>query len=255
MSDGKNKESGSFLGFVLLDKPAIDLDLLKKDLEDDWNISIDDKDMKAEQNSLVATIGEMMITVSMIEAPVPNDEAVENAKTNQIWKDAVTVAKEHKAQFLVAVLGGQNSPLDAATLYVKISSSALKQPNATGIYTSGTVHHPGVYMDLAKSYISNGNIPILNLIYLGFYSNDNGQTVSAYTFGLKTFDKNEIEVINSSHTRDELFEFFHNIIFYILENDVELKDGETIGFTEDQKLPITLSKSDILEFETLKIGY
>ena len=165
------------------------------------------------------------------------------------------MAQEHKAQVIVAVLGGQNSPLDAATLYVKISSSTLKQPNATGIYTSGSVQHPGVYMDLAKHYISNGDIPIQNLIYFGFYSNDNGQTVSAYTFGLKTLDKNEIEVINSSHTRDELFEFFHNIIFYILENDVELKDGETIGFTEDQKLPITLSKSDILEFETLKIGY
>ena len=60
MSDGKNKESGSFLGFVLLDKPAIDFNLLKKDLEDDWDISIDDNDINLDTNSLVTTIGKML---------------------------------------------------------------------------------------------------------------------------------------------------------------------------------------------------
>jgi hypothetical protein len=42
---------------------------------------------------------------------------------------------------------------------------------------------------------------------------------------------------------------------YVLEYDVTLKNGETIGFSEDEKLPITLSNGIALDGETLKIQY
>jgi len=255
MDENKNKETGSFVGFILLNEPTIDLNLLKKDIENDWNILIDSKELNEKEDSIVANIENLTVAISLVKAPIPNDEASENAKTNYSWQDAVKVAQDHKAHLIVAVLRGQNSLVDAATLYVKICSSSLRQPNATGINTSGCVYQPKAYIDLAKSYIENGDIPILNLIYFGIYSNDNGKTISAYTYGLRIFGKYDIEIIDSNHTTEEVFNFLHNIIDYILESNVELKDGETIGFTAEQKLPITLSSSDILGIETLKIRY
>ncbi|MGF6905954.1 DUF4261 domain-containing protein [Fusobacterium sp. PH5-44] len=165
------------------------------------------------------------------------------------------IAEKHTANLIVAVLKREKKLVDAATLYVKLCASCLKQPNATGLHSSGTVYNPDMYKDLAKSYITNGDLPILNMIYFGLYSNDQGKTTSAYTYGMKVFGKYDIEIIDSKHNSEELFNFLHNIIDYILMNDAELKDGETIGFTEDQKLPITLSQSDILDTETLKIGF
>lgn len=41
----------------------------------------------------------------------------------------------------------------------------------------------------------------------------------------------------------------------MLENDVGLHDGETIGFSEEDKHTITRSKSDVLPSTTLKISY
>ena len=41
----------------------------------------------------------------------------------------------------------------------------------------------------------------------------------------------------------------------ILSDDVTLQDGETIGFSEEQKLAITLSEGIALDGMTLKLEY
>ena len=46
-----------------------------------------------------------------------------------------------------------------------------------------------------------------------------------------------------------------NLVYYVLDGDVVLRDGETLGFTADQKLPITRGQGVSLDGITLKIGY
>ncbi|MGN0624581.1 MAG: DUF4261 domain-containing protein, partial [Oscillospiraceae bacterium] len=53
---------------------------------------------------------------------------------------------------------------------------------------------------------------------------------------------------------EELYRFLLAISDYVITTDTHLKDGETIGFTEDQKLPITLSDGVSVEGQTLKIS-
>ena len=254
-NDDIKEEKHSFTGFILLNSRIIDLELLKKDLKADWDITINEDNIKNENDTIVAEINGMMIAINLVKTPVPNDEAVKNAKNNFTWPEAVEIAENHKAHLIVAVLKRNQKPIDAATLYVKLCASCLNQPNATGLFSSGTVYNPDMYKDLAKSYIENGDLPILNLIYLGLYSNDQGKTTSAYTYGMRIFGKYDIEIIDSKHNSEELFNFLHNILDYILINNAELKDGETIGFSAEQKLPIILSQSDILSGETIKIGF
>ena len=45
------------------------------------------------------------------------------------------------------------------------------------------------------------------------------------------------------------------IVSYVLEYGVELQDGETIGFSEEDKHTITRSESEVLPGTTLKINY
>ena len=42
---------------------------------------------------------------------------------------------------------------------------------------------------------------------------------------------------------------------YVLSEDVELKDGETIGFTDEQRLPIKVSEGVSVQGTTIKVGY
>lgn len=248
-------QTGSFLSFLLLAEDSTDLSAILPQLEKDWNIMLPAADLDVEKQSLVTEYDGMMIAVSLMPAPIPNEEAVQNARTNFRWPQAEDVAKQHKAHVLVAVMRHDQPLLEAALLYVKLCASACLLPHVTGINTAGTVMEPSFYYEAAQQYINAGDLPLLNLLFFGLYSEDNGKTMCAYTYGMELFGKREIEILNSSHSAEELFQFLHDICLYVIEQDVLLLDGETIGFSEEQKLAIKESIGVALEGTSLKIAF
>jgi hypothetical protein len=54
-------------------------------------------------------------------------------------------------------------------------------------------------------------------------------------------------------SRGDLHEFILPVLNYILSFDVTLKNGETIGFSEEQKIKITESKAVYLDGNSLKL--
>lgn len=246
---------GVFASFILLNDISIDFDLFIKNFYEDWGIEIPINDVSKENEAVVSEIDGMMVTIGYMPAPIPNDEVVENAKTNFMWKEAVAVAESHKAHIIVAVLRREQPLLEAAVLYVKLCASCLKQPHAVAINTIGSVLAPDFYIHTAKSYIENDSFPIMNLVFFGLYSNDNGKTCSGYTYGMDNFGKKDIEILNSLHKAGEILDFMVDIASYVIEYDVILKDGETIGFSAEQKLPITESAGVAINVNTLKIQF
>ncbi|MNE79789.1 hypothetical protein D3C80_1763090 [compost metagenome] len=73
--------------------------------------------------------------------------------------------------------------------------------------------------------------------------------------GLNKFGKDEIEILKSEEGFSEVFEFMHAIISYVIGYHVTLMDGQTIGFTAEQKLPLTRSKGVSVEGDSIKIGF
>ena len=101
--------------------------------------------------------------------------------------------------------------------------------------------------------LTDGGLPVLNWIYFGLYQE--GKTWNAYTYGMRMFGKEEMEVLQADAKPEELRNFLLDIVYYVLDGNVTLHAGETLGFSENQKLPITCSKSEVLEGSTLKIGF
>jgi len=261
----KEEKKGAVLpGFVLLSDASLDLDALVKQIHDDWEITIpaddiregDEKGEDDEIPALVSTVDNKLVAISLMPAPVPNGEAVQNAKTNFRWPEAVAVTESHKAHILVAVLPqGNQSVWEIATLQAKLCSSCLKLPNAIAINTAGTVFSPDAYKESAKLTIENDRFPIFNHVFFGMYSNDDGKTISAYTFGLESLGKQELEILNSEKDADEVYDLIVEISIYLMESDATLKHGETIGFSAEHKLTVTESKGVAVEGKTLKIGF
>ena len=79
--------------------------------------------------------------------------------------------------------------------------------------------------------------------------------MNAYTYGMDTFGKDEMEVLDVDAEPKEVYDFLTSLVSYVLEYDAVLQDGETIGFSEDDKHTITRSKGVSLEGMTLKISY
>ena len=105
--------------------------------------------------------------------------------------------------------------------------------------------------------LKDGDLPTPLLVHAGMYitQGEKGSVLNGFTCGLRRFGKEEIEVVGTSAQPAELFGFLVSIAEYVISEDVELKDGETIGFSDDEKLPIALSDAVSIDGESLKIGF
>ena len=244
----------TFVGFVLLERADFDAEKYVKDLKKDWGIDYD-FEITHDNNTIIADNNGMILTASLMPAPIPDNEAVEQAKTNYRWKEAIEAAEKHKAHLLVSVINrGDVDNIEGAKHYVKLLANATKQEGCLGINILGTVIHPQMYYDFAKLYDENDDFPIENIVYIGLYGDENN-TVSGYTYGLEQFGKEEIEIIKSSEEAEEVYNFLASISDYIITSDVVLNDGETIGFSEEQKIQISVSEGIALDGETIKLGF
>ncbi len=249
------KQGGDFISFVLLKECSWDKARFLSDLKVEWNIDADKEGGAADkyENILVFEKDGMMATVSLLPAPVPGGEAERNAAMNYLWPKAVDVTKTHTAHLVIAVLAYGKDMREAGKLLVKLCDTSLNDERAIGVYTAGTVFEPSFYRD-AAAIIRKGLLPIFNWVYIGLRRTDNGR-MDGYTFGLEAFGKDEIEIVNTQASPDELHFFLVEIANYVLDGDVVLNDGETIGSSADEKLPISRSKGVHLDGETLKIEF
>ena len=255
-AEDESDHTGVFTGFVLLSKGEWDKEQFIRDMKEKWDIAVDEYNASEEKDddALVFEVGDMVAAVSLATYPIPNGEAELNAENNYMWEDAVKVAREHCAHIMVAVLGKEENLLEKGKLYTKVVAACCRQEYATGIYTSGVVFEPRFYEGFADM-MQDGELPIFNWIWFGLWRNENG--MNGYTYGMDMFGKDEMEVLGTDAKPSDLRDFLASLVSYVLENDVELHDGETIGFAADDKHTITRSPGVGLPEEqmTLKISW
>ena len=255
-AEDESDHTGVFTGFVLLSKAEWDKKQFIRDMKGKWDIVVDEYDASEEKDddALVFEVGDMLAAVSLNNYPIPGGEAEGNAENNYMWEDAVKVAKEHRAHLMVAVLGKEEDLLEKGKLFTKVVAACCRQEYATGIYTSGVVFEPRFYEGFADM-MQEDELPIFNWIWFGLWRDENG--MNGYTYGLESFGKEEMEVLGTDAKPSDLRDFLASLVSYVLENDVELHDGETIGFDADDKHTITRSPGVGLPEEqmTLKISW
>ena len=255
-AEDESDHTGVFTGFVLLSKAEWDKAQFIRDMKEKWDIAVDEYDASEEKgdDALVFEVGDMLAAVSLAAYPIPGGEAEGNAENNYMWEDAVKVAKEHRAHLMVAVLGKEEDLLEKGKLFTKVVTACCRQEYATGIYTSGVVFEPRFYEGFAEQ-MREDELPIFNWIWFGLWRDENG--MNGYTYGLDSFGKDEMEVLGTDAKPSDLRDFLASLVSYVLENDVELHDGETIGFAADDKHTITRSPGVGLPEEqmTLKISW
>ena len=250
---------GSFAGSVLLSKVEWDKEQLIRDLRAEWGIVDEepdegDEDDENSDDAVVMRVGGMMLIVTLFHGHIPDNEAEINAENNYMWPEAVEVTKAHKAHIMVAVLGEEEKLLERGKLFTKAMAVCCKQKYATGVYTSGVVFEPRFYEGLADM-IKEDELPIFNWVWFGLYRSEGG--LNGYTYGMDVFGKEEMEVLNTDAEPEDLRDFLASLASYVLACDVTLQDGETIGFSADDKHTITRSPGVSLPEEqmTLKISY
>ena len=106
---------------------------------------------------------------------------------------------------------------------------------------------------LTSKLMKKNMFPLLSLVWFALRRTEKG--LSAYTVGLTALGKDEIEILDTNEAPSVLRDFLFNIVSYIVEEDVVLHAGETIGVDNKQRLKIDKSEGVNVKGESLKIVY
>ncbi len=268
-AEAEKEHPGSFVNFVLLDDVVFEKETILKALKEDWQIedsddendveddddsndSDNDEELEERDDTIILFYGGGIATISLMPGPIPEEEAVYCAESNFLWKDAVETVKRHKAHILVSFTGKETPVKEAGEIMVKLVVSACKQRGVLGIYANETVYKPEYYLDCAEM-LKEGEFPLYNLVWFGLYRGKEG--FCAYTQGMRSLGYDEMEIVDSKQQPSDILDMLFGAAAYVVDSDVILNDGETIGFSAEQKLPITKSRGAAVEGDSLKIGF
>lgn len=245
--------SDSILGMILLDQPgSLNINKVTDELTTRWNLKIDEKSVSNETSVLF--IEGYKIAITSLPLPIPSEEVTAAAEFNYYWPNGVEEASKHKGHIMLSILNAGKNTVQENLLFSKIASSIMNNSQSMGIYLgSRSLVLKKDFYENALLTMSDQHLPLHIWIYFGFRT-ENGKQ-SGYTYGLTEFGKKEMEIIDSSRSLEELNEIMYNMIHYVLAYNVNLRSGETIGISAEQKLMITESRGHFIEGNTLKIGY
>lgn len=241
------------LGMIMLrDKQSFS----SKDMFDDYEkhygaIAVDKEACEGSVSFLLE--GETVFVI-YVDAPIPGDDIEGTAQYAYNWKNALEQTKIHEAHIILSVSSGSVDFIKRFKLFTNLICSLLRTTDAIGVYIgeqSLLIPKKDYLLEAAK--MLGKRLPLNLWIYFGLRTTEKGQ--SGYTYGLRAFGKTEVEVLYSSKTLYEIRQFLFNIAHYVLEYDVFFSDGQTCGFTENEKIEIKLSKGHFVEGESFKLLY
>jgi hypothetical protein len=249
----KTQDSKIILGMVMLkDHNSINFDRFNEDYNNNYQHNIEEA--TGDNSSAAFTIDGESVVIGNMSIPIPLGDIEGTAQYAYNWTTALEDTKDHKSHLIVSVIQGGQEQIKRFKIFTQVICSLLRTTNCIGIYqgNQSLLIPKDDYINEAE-FMSDEYLPINLWVYIGLRVTHDGN--SGYTYGLKEFNKTEMEILNSSKSLEDIRAFLLNMSHYVLEYDVEFKSGQTCGLSEDERIAITLSKGSLVESETFKLAY
>lgn len=237
---------------MLADQNSFSKDAFVNDFESLYPDSI--KDGSGDDASFAFLVDGATVAIGHMPVPIPLSDIKATAEYAYNWQTGLDDTKDHKSHLIVSLLNGKRDQLNRYKVFTNVICSLLRTTNAIGVYmgSQSLLIPKADYLDEAAQ-MSDDYLPVNLWVYFGLRV-ANGRN-SGYTYGLKQFNKAEMEILNSSKGLHDIRGFLFNITHYILLYNVVFRNGETIGSSENERIAIEYSKGVFVEGETFKFLY
>lgn len=251
VSSGEKQEAKILLAMPMFNNgDTYKLDDVVNNLKSFWDLTV--TEIEGDNQGAVFKVNGEMVALAYMSVQIPWGDIEGTAQYAYNWMDATQELKDHSGHAIVSLMAGNKTPLERFKILSKVLCAILLNSNAIGIYQGNqSLLIPNSQYLGNIDELKNDGTPVALWVYLGLRNSDKGN--SLYTYGLTAFGKQEIEIINSTLSLEELYDFATNIASYVVGSDVTLKSGQTLGYTEDQKIKITSSKGVFVDGQSLKL--
>ena len=251
--DQPGTESRIILGMVLLkDNAPLDLGLFLKDVKNTKKYKIGKPG--GDKTATTFTIDDELVAIGFMPVPIPWGDLESAAKYAYNWETVLEDVKNHHGHLIVSIIQGANDPIKRYRIFTSVISSLLRTNNAIGVFmgNQSLLISKEDYIDEADGMTADW-LPLNLWIYFGLRT-INDKSIG-YTYGLKEFNKEELEILDSEKSLEDIRRFLYNIAHYILDHNVQFKSGQTCGISESERIAITLSPGQFVASDSFKLAY
>jgi len=206
-------------------------------------ISVDLTSLQAKEGNIVFGIGNDNAAIALMRRPISWSKLEGPCATAWWWPEATEKMKRHGSHVLVALVGGSGNLIQRCITLTHLVAAVAAPTDAAGIYWGGgtLVHDPLVFIEQAKD-ISLGNLPLHLWIDFRVEQNQDG-SCRLFTTGMSVFDHLEIEIPHSTRPAAEVLSLAHAIADYVIMSEKTIREGETIGRSEAEKVRVNYAPS------------
>jgi hypothetical protein len=156
------------------------------------------------------------------------------------WPTALNDLARHKAHLIVSCQWTRFSRLDAHMRHLILMRELIEQLPVIGVLWGSSL----IPAEIFKGEFANamkGGFPFSLWVLIQYSKQPNGNILIS-TLGMRDFDRMEIET-ESSLPLDQTFDLVRKFGSYILSAGAVVKDGETFGMSEQQKIKVRHTRS------------
>ena len=208
-----------------------------------------------ERGIVTATIPGGGLAIAPMPIAIPAGDIVGPLALAWHWPEARTVVPRHTAHLIVHASSLTLPALELRLLHTKVIGAilAVAGARATGVYVGHArlLRSAADYAADARA-ASKDTLPLLAWIGFNPVVGKEGR-VSAYTTGMRELGFMELEVRRSTKPPAEVLGFLADVTDYQLTSGVRLNDGETFGFSAEDRRPIRHQRSEFLPDTTVVV--
>lgn len=177
-----------------------------------------------------------MGAIIMLPAPIPWGDLEGPCSWAYWWPEAAESMKRHGAHLILTIIGNRGTAVQQHLRMTRFTAAVAGSVPSVGIYWNSTlVHSPEAFRSLARSMTEHEYAPHL-WIDMRVVNATNDVSYFA-TAGLPAFGLEDLE-IDAHGDSPPLADFGLAIVMYLLKRGHPIKDGETVGRTAEEKLPV-----------------
>lgn len=182
--------------------------------------------------------------VAFVPAPVPDGEAEQYVPYSISALGSGWQLPEYPAHAMVTLMGADDIiTVEALELFTKVVAAVVESSTAVGVYwgATGATHKAEFVLDVANA---EGLLPVM--LWNGISIADGGPgRLSLLSLGMEQLGLPNLVLTTPREQGNAAIEMMLDLLSFLIRRGEPLPDGDTIGFSEEQKLPIRYEASPI----------
>jgi hypothetical protein len=190
---------------------------------------------KGDNQSFVLDTEGGRVMVALMPTPIPKGEAEEAVRYSISALDGKWKLPPHKAH-LIVTLHMRGDAMTRLSLLTSTLAAISEASFAVGIYwgDAGATHDPKFFREIASSRTTMSRL----VLWTGVSIAREGQRYSLLSYGMTQFQLPDLLLVVPRAKSDDAIPFLLDLLGMIVESGKPLPEGDTVGRTATEKLPV-----------------